>query len=179
LSENTGNSPESTPQTTDGEWEIMSTRSAYTGGGRPGREVLVAGTTSDSHTWNLIFLQLFAEERGHRVRNLGPCVPAGLLLAECLTEPPAVVVLSSVNGHGETDGLRMVAALRSRQELAAVPVVIGGKLGIRGGTDPHRVQRLLAAGFDGVYDDGDAADVADVAGFAAFLAAPSRLVMAR
>ncbi|TFE36339.1 methylaspartate mutase [Streptomyces sp. ICN441] len=121
---------------------------------RAGLTVVVTTMASDSHTWNLVFLQLLLEELGHRVTNLGACVPDGLLVAECRRTAPDLIVLSSVNGHGFQDGLRVIAALRACPELAGTPTVIGGKLGIAGSGDPARRRALLAAGFDGVFEEG-------------------------
>lgn len=118
-------------------------------------QTLLAGTASDSHTWNLVYLQLFLEERGHQVRNLGPCVTDELLAAACAAERPDLVVLSSVNGHGYRDGLNAVRALRTAG--LHLPVVIGGKLGVAGQADPERRRRLLEAGCAAVFDDGDTA----------------------
>ncbi|MFB7664792.1 cobalamin B12-binding domain-containing protein [Kitasatospora sp. NPDC056138] len=119
-----------------------------------GASVIVAGGTSDSHTWNLVFLQLLLEEMGFEVVNLGPCVPAELLIAESLARRPALLVVSSVNGHGYQDGIRMISKLRERAELAAVPAVIGGKLGISGGQSAEQLAELVNAGYDAVFDDG-------------------------
>ncbi|MGW7104108.1 cobalamin B12-binding domain-containing protein [Streptomyces sp. NPDC054883] len=116
--------------------------------------ILLTGTASDSHTWNLVYLQLFLEELGHRVHNLGPCVPDELLAGVCAEREPDLVVVSSVNGHGYRDGLGAVRALRGAG--LTVPFVIGGKLGVAGGADPRRRARLLDAGVDAVFDDGDA-----------------------
>ncbi|MFD5826752.1 cobalamin B12-binding domain-containing protein [Lentzea sp. NPDC060358] len=129
--------------------------------------VLLSGTASDSHTWNLVYLQLLLEEQGYRVVNLGACVPPALLADECEAEQPDLVVLSSVNGHGYRDGERALAELRSRPGTAAVPVVIGGKLGT-GGPEPLRAERLRAAGFAEVFDDDTA-----ITRFLAFVAAQS------
>ncbi|MFD9378199.1 cobalamin B12-binding domain-containing protein [Streptomyces sp. NPDC059999] len=115
--------------------------------------ILLTGTASDSHTWNLVYLQLFLEEQGHRVRNLGPCVTDDLLTAACAADAPDLVVISSVNGHGYRDGLSAVRAVR-RAGLT-LPVVIGGKLGVAGRADPHARGLLLDAGCDAVFDDGD------------------------
>lgn len=123
---------------------------APTPGGRP---VLVAGGISDSHTWNLVYLQLLLEEHGRRVVNLGPCVPEELLIAEALAHRPALIVVSSVNGHGYHDGMRTVTRLREHPELADVPAVIGGKLGIAGPCGSDEVAALCAAGYDAVFDD--------------------------
>ncbi|MFG3052680.1 cobalamin B12-binding domain-containing protein [Kitasatospora sp. NPDC048239] len=117
-------------------------------------EVVVTTMASDSHTWNLVFLQLLLEELGHRVTNLGACVPDELIVAECRRIEPDLIVLSSVNGHGYQEGLRVIAALRARPELRRTPTVIGGKLGIAGSNDPGRPQALLTAGFDGVFEEG-------------------------
>ncbi|MFF0410659.1 cobalamin B12-binding domain-containing protein [Kitasatospora sp. NPDC004745] len=119
---------------------------------------------SDSHTWNLVFLQLLLEELGHRVTNLGACVPDGLLLAECRRIEPDLIVISSVNGHGHQEGLRVIPALRACPELRTTPTVIGGKLGIAGADDPDRERTLLEAGFDAVFEEGGS-----VAGFREFV----------
>lgn len=115
--------------------------------------VLVAGGISDSHTWNLVYLQLLLEEHGHRVVNLGPCVPEDLLITEALAHRPALIVVSSVNGHGYHDGMRTVTRLREHPELADVPAVIGGKLGIAGPCGSDEAAALSAAGYDAVFDD--------------------------
>jgi methylmalonyl-CoA mutase cobalamin-binding subunit len=124
-------------------------------------DVLLATVASDSHTWNLIYLELAMRERGHRVTNLGPCVPDDLLVESCLARRPNVVVISSVNGHGRADGERVINRLRAHPSLADLPVVIGGKLGTDG-TD--HTDALTAAGFDAVF-----ADVTDLDRFWAFL----------
>ncbi|MFD8970979.1 MULTISPECIES: cobalamin B12-binding domain-containing protein [unclassified Streptomyces] len=117
-----------------------------------GLKVIVSSVASDAHTWNLVYLQLLLEEMGHRVDNLGACVPDELLVHECRSRRPDLVVISSVNGHGANDGRRVVRELRGHPETAAIPVVIGGKLGIggAGGTDHAG---LLEAGFDAVFED--------------------------
>lgn len=114
--------------------------------------IVVSGTSSDSHTWNLLFMQLFLEDRGHRVANLGACVPDDLLTGECCRRRPDLVVLSTVNGHGFADGARVIRRLRHRPELAGTPIVIGGKLGTGGQDSAAAVRELLAAGFDAVFD---------------------------
>ncbi|MDX6761064.1 MULTISPECIES: cobalamin B12-binding domain-containing protein [Streptomyces] len=141
-----------------------------------GLDVVVTTMASDSHTWNLVFLQLLLEELGHRVTNLGACVPDELLVAECRRIEPDLIVLSSVNGHGFNDGLRVIEALRGCPELARTPTVIGGKLAITGagsGT-PARQRALLTAGFDGVFEEGGS--VLDFHAFVGSLPAGPRTV---
>jgi methylaspartate mutase sigma subunit len=112
---------------------------------------LVSSVPTDSHMWNLIALQLHLEELGHEVVNLGACVPVHLLLATCRAERPDCVVVSTVNGHGQVDGARVIAALRADAELAGLTVVIGGKFGTHGQADPGLCRDLLDAGFDAVF----------------------------
>ncbi|HEY9328321.1 MAG TPA: cobalamin-dependent protein [Streptomyces sp.] len=114
--------------------------------------VVVTTVASDSHTWNLVYLQLLIEELGYRVINLGPCVPDDLLVRECLDTAPDLLVVSSVNGHGHQEGMRMIRRLRERPELAATPAVIGGKLGITDEADAL-TEQLTEAGFDAVFPD--------------------------
>jgi methylaspartate mutase sigma subunit len=139
--------------------------------------VIVSTVASDAHTWNLVLLQLQLEQLGYVVVNLGPCVPDDELVAECVRHLPALLVISSVNGHGWADGHRVIRKLRARPELADVPMVIGGKLGVSAestvgadgvgtlgegtvgeGTDA-RAAALLVAGFDAVFPDGQDADL--------------------
>ncbi|HEY1575408.1 MAG TPA: cobalamin-dependent protein [Pseudonocardiaceae bacterium] len=126
--------------------------------------VVVSSTASDSHTWNLVYLQLLIQELGHTVHNLGACVPPDLLVAECTRLTPDLVVISSVNGHGWADGLRLAPRLRAVPGLSGTGLVIGGKLGTDGRRSVGWRQRMLTAGFDRVFDDGD------IVAFIAFVA---------
>lgn len=116
-----------------------------------GHRILLSTTSSDSHTWNLVFLQLLLEECGHEVVNLGPCVPDALLVETARSCRPSAVVISTVNGHGRIDGARLARAVRRDPETAQLPMVIGGKLGIEGTSSDDEVSRLLEAGFDAVF----------------------------
>ncbi|BCJ41916.1 hypothetical protein GCM10010168_88120 [Actinoplanes ianthinogenes] len=112
---------------------------------------IVSTVASDSHTWNLVYLQLLLEEHGYAVTNLGPCVPDDLLVKECRELRPDVVVISSVNGHGHQDGRRVIRAVRDCPELRDLPVVIGGKLGVAEGSYRND---LREAGYTEVFEDG-------------------------
>ncbi|MGP4013068.1 cobalamin B12-binding domain-containing protein [Streptomyces sp. 4N124] len=144
----------------------------------PKGTVIVSSVASDSHTWNLVFLQLLIEECGYEVINLGPCVPDELLVAECRERRPEMIVISSVNGHGYQDGMRVIDKLRNCDPLVATPVVIGGKLGTDGGEGQDRSGELMAAGFDAVFEDG----TDPIAAFHSFLTAlpqPERQITSR
>src|SRR3954447_8024142 len=116
-----------------------------------GHRILLSTTSSDSHTRNLVFLQLLLEESGYEVMNLGPCVPDALLVEAARRHRPSGIVISTVNGHGRIDGARGARAVRRDPELAQLPMVIGGKLGIAGASSDDEVSRLLEAGFDAVF----------------------------
>lgn len=121
---------------------------------RPGAlKVIVTGTSSDAHTWNLVFLQLLLEELGHEVINLGPCTPDTLVVDSCAALRADLLVVSSVNGHGLIDARSLIAALRSGPDTAQLPVVIGGKLGISLTGREESVRALIGAGFDAVFDE--------------------------
>ncbi|WP_223830297.1 cobalamin B12-binding domain-containing protein [Nocardiopsis quinghaiensis] len=98
-------------------------------------------------------MQLLLEEMGHDVVNLGACVPEKLLAEECLRHEPDLLVVSSVNGHGFNDGLRIASHVRSVAGLEHLCMVIGGKLSVDGVRDVGFTRRLLNAGFDAVFGD--------------------------
>jgi methylaspartate mutase sigma subunit len=114
--------------------------------------VIVTGLSSDAHTWNLVYLEMLLEELGCRVTNLGACTPDETIVAECLARRPDLLVIGTLNGHGCLDGTRLIGTLRACQALASTPVVIGGKLDVTGGAGGSAA-RLLAAGFDAVFED--------------------------
>jgi len=71
---------------------------------------------------------------------------------QCTARRPDLIVGGSLNGHGYADGMRLIRVLRAEPALAATPVVIGGKLDVAGGAS-GAAARLLAAGYDAVYED--------------------------
>jgi len=135
-------------------------------------DVIVTGLPSDAHTWNLVYIQLLLEDMGHRVVNLGSCVPQDEIIESCVTLRPDLLVVSSVNGHGGHDGRLLIEAVRSRWELAGLPAVIGGKLAVTDDGGRERALELTRAGFDAVFQDG-----VDFVSFAGFVGSvPARAV---
>lgn len=112
---------------------------------------VVATVSSDAHTWNLVVLQLFLEERGHVVLNTGPCVTAAEVAARCRAHDAELLVLSTVNGHGVIEAPDYLAHVRADPALARLCVVIGGNLSTNGQLDLDEVSRLYSCGFDGVF----------------------------
>jgi methylaspartate mutase sigma subunit len=131
------------------------------------RRAVVASVPSDSHTWNLVFLQLLLEEHGFVVTNLGPCTPIGLVVETCRNLRPDLLVISSVNGHGHLEGREVIAAIRGQVALSSMPAVIGGKLGVLGAANVRFARPLLDAGYDAVFSERDG-----VPALARFLAQP-------
>lgn len=124
---------------------------------RTPRRAVVGSVTSDSHTWNLVFLQLLLEEHGYVVTNLGPCTPVGLVVDACLDLAPDLLVISSVNGHGHVEGQELIEEIRGHAALSSMPAVIGGKLGILGAANVRFARPLLDAGYDAVFSEQDGA----------------------
>lgn len=117
---------------------------------------LLTTVESDSHFWNLIYLEKLLEEHGAVVHNLGACTPTGLVVEELAAYRTDLLVVSSVNGHGYYGARELL----SRIHLAGldVPCVVGGKL-TTAAADNDRVRRdLLAHGFTDVFVEEDAVD---------------------
>ncbi|MFD8306830.1 cobalamin B12-binding domain-containing protein [Streptomyces sp. NPDC059690] len=113
---------------------------------------VVTSVSSDAHMWNLVFLQLLLEEHGGQVVNLGACTPDELIISECIRVRPEALVISTVNGHGHIDGLRLIRKIRQNPELAPMRVVIGGKLGIHGSRHGGFGAELVANGYDAAFE---------------------------
>jgi methylaspartate mutase sigma subunit len=113
--------------------------------------VILSSIPSDSHTWNLLFMQLLLQEHHWSVSNLGACVPVELLRDEAVAEPPRLIVISTVNGHGTQDGLRVIETLRAEPVLSGVPIVLGGKLDTSGSRHSEGIEALREAGYDEVF----------------------------
>ncbi|WP_060477027.1 cobalamin B12-binding domain-containing protein [Pseudomonas monteilii] len=124
------------------------------------RFCLLATVESDSHMWNLVYLQLWLAERGWQVLNLGCCTPVQAVLdALDHHRHPHLLVISSVNGHGYSQGMALIRTLRQRHPH--LHVVIGGKLTTSQAHTQKVGAELLAAGFDAVFTQADALDTFD------------------
>lgn len=120
-----------------------------------GRRALLTTIPSDAHSWNLIFMTAFLREQGYQVVNLGVCVPVATTLAAGRREAPALVVVSTVNGHGYIEGIELAAAMRRDPLLAGTRLVLGGLIHSDPQLAEQHTARLRSAGFDQVYH-GDA-----------------------
>ena len=133
------------------------------------RRAVIATVPSDSHMWNMVYIELLLKEHGWEVINLGACTPPDLVVDTCLAERPDMLVISSVNGHGHIGGRKVIGAVRSHPELNYLPAVIGGKLGTLGANNSVFVEPLVSAGYSAVFLENDG-----VAPFTEFIESPKR-----
>ncbi|RJO70699.1 methylmalonyl-CoA mutase [Nocardia panacis] len=119
---------------------------------------------SDSHIWNLVYLQMVIEEQGGEVRNLGACTPVEEVVRTVAEDRPDLLVVSSVNGDGSYGALEVLSALHERD--LRVPCVVGGKLTTSVSAGDQARRELLAAGYTDVFLSDDA--IANFVGFLNF-----------
>jgi methylaspartate mutase sigma subunit len=117
---------------------------------------LLTSLPSDSHTWNLCYLQLLLEDHGVEVVNLGSCVTFDLITEALGEVAPDLLVVSSVNGHGAIEGRELIGHLVARQEAETAPVIIGGKLTLDPGTQEVAARDLLRLGYSEVFTGDEA-----------------------
>lgn len=117
---------------------------------------IVSTTPDDSHSWNLVGVELRLAERGFAVENLGPCTPEELVAERIRDRRPDLVVFSSVNGHGALSLLPVLETLERYQVKRSAPIVAGGLLT----TDPAALAEaqlgLIAAGISAIFAGPDA-----------------------
>jgi len=113
---------------------------------------LLTTIPSDSHNWNLVYIQLFLEEHGFTVVNMGPSVPFYLLLEKCRQLEPSVVIVSTINGHGYIEGKELIRQLKELECMKDIPVFIGGKLSTDANMSSLYAVELEEAGYRKAYD---------------------------
>jgi methylaspartate mutase sigma subunit len=136
------------------------------------KRAVLATVPSDSHMWNLVYIELVLQEKGWEVLNLGACTPPELVVETCLKERPDMLVISSVNGHGHIGGRKVIGQVRSHPELEYMPAVIGGKLGTLGANNNVFAEPLVNAGYSAVFLEKEGLEP-----FSRFIEAPKRAEM--
>lgn len=112
---------------------------------------LLTTVESDSHMWNLVYLQKLLEESGGQVRNLGPCTPVPEVLTAVAEFRPDLLVVSSVDGHGLHGARVLLQSLRWYGYH--VPCVVGGKLTTAESNNNTVRAELLALGYIDVFTE--------------------------
>ena len=119
-------------------------------------KALLTSIPSDSHTWNLIFMQLLLEENEYEVIKLGSCTPIEDVIQAAHNHKPDLFVISTVNGHGYKEGAEFIKEIKKYDMLKNMRSVIGGKLDTNNGKDISVKEKLLELGFDRVFTDDNA-----------------------
>lgn len=114
-------------------------------------QVLLATIECDAHTWNLVYLEALLEEHGAHVTNLGPCTPAESIISSITDRRPDLVVVSTVNGHGFSQGKQLISRCSRNLGDQRPPFVIGGKLTTESAGHEVVAAELLGAGFEEVF----------------------------
>jgi len=136
---------------------------------KAGKRAVLATVPSDSHMWNMVYIELLLQEHGWDVINLGACTPPELTVETCLKEKPDMLVITSVNGHGHIGGRKVIGQIRSHTELDYMPAVIGGKLGTLGANNKVFADPLVSAGYSAVFLENEGVEP-----FTEFIEAPKR-----
>lgn len=114
-------------------------------------KVLLTTIPSDSHGWNLVFMEMFLQEKGWPVLNLGTCVPFDMAVERCGEDAINLVVVSTVNGHGWMEGVELANRIQTAFGEQRPWLVIGGKLGVSAAEEEARAEKLRQAGYDAVF----------------------------
>lgn len=121
-------------------------------------KVILTTIPSDSHTWNLIYMQLLLEENGFEVFNLGPCTSYEEVLQTCTEITPDLILVSTVNGHGYLEGKMLIEKLKQLPVIQDIPLYIGGKLSTDKNLSYLYAMELEMAGYTKVYYENEEVD---------------------
>lgn len=116
-------------------------------------KAIVCTVPSDSHSWNLVFMDLYLREKGFETKNLGVCTSAEDLVICVRDFHPDMVVISSINGHAYLEAPQIIDRLRESGLFGSSYIVIGGKIGVKGDENIEYREFLLRYGFDAVFID--------------------------
>ena len=106
---------------------------------------------SDSHMWNLVYMQLVLEECGYKTLNLGCCVSEEETIKAVKNYAPALVVISTLNGHGYIQGKKLIEKYRKDLGSCSPTIIIGGNLSTQVSSSAALREDLMKAGYDGVF----------------------------
>ncbi|MFT6778541.1 MAG: methylaspartate mutase sigma subunit [Paraglaciecola sp.] len=91
-------------------------------------EVIIAMTESDAHVVANKLLQLYLEDHGYNIINLGACTPMKHVVQSAAVINPQAIVLGSQNGHALED-ISSLLSLKKDFKINC-PVILGGNLSV-------------------------------------------------
>lgn len=115
------------------------------------KQAVLATIPSDSHSWNLVFMQLFLEEQGFEVLNLGSCTSFDKITEACLEHEPCLTLISTLNGLGCEEGKKLSNLINDLPFRRHTKLVIGGNLGIDQKKQADHAADLMESGFDAAF----------------------------
>ncbi len=119
---------------------------------------LITTIPSDSHHWNLIFIELLLKEHGFEIMNLGACVPFEETIKYYNTYKPEMLVVSTINGHGFIEGKQLINELK-KKSTSIKNIFIGGNLSTNLELTEHHAAELENEGYTKAFGrEGDLID---------------------
>lgn len=115
--------------------------------------ILLTTIESDSHTWNLVVLQLLLQEQGHKVTNLGACVSPLEVIKQSNKLDISVIFVSTLNGHGSSEGITLAKQIKKQKKLKNIPLVIGGLLTTTNNISLQQIKELEDAGYSYIFNN--------------------------
>lgn len=111
--------------------------------------VLIAMTESDAHVVAIRLLQVFLEENGYQVINLGACVPLTEVVETASKLKPICIVLGAQNGHALDDIAPLLPLMQKR--AFSCPVLLGGNVSIGSKKSNDSIEKLKTAGVTEIF----------------------------
>jgi len=128
-------------------------------------EIIIAMTESDAHVVANKLLQLYLEEHGYNIINLGACTPMKQVAQTAAVINPQAIVLGSQNGHALED-ISSLLSLKKDFHIDC-PVILGGNLSVGAQKSNDLELKLQQAGVDYICQNFDEllALLVELAGF--------------
>ncbi len=114
-------------------------------------KVMLGTIPSDSHSWNLVYMQLLLNELECDVTQLGICTPEHVYVDTLNSAQFDLIVLSSINGHGFSQGKSVAHYISKNFKGEIPPMVIGGKLTTDNNFTAWHDSKMKQQGFSKVY----------------------------
>lgn len=114
-------------------------------------EIIVAMTESDAHVVANKLLEVYLQEQGYSIINLGACTPLREVAETAAANAPQAIVLGSQNGHALED-ISGLSSLKTEFHIDC-PVILGGNLSVGAEKSDDLERKLKTAGVDFICQD--------------------------